>query len=122
MKAFHKQLGLLLGIGFALITIITLSFASIRSNIVKKDSNHAKALKTWYFNGTNPLDSSHYSLTQTIPCEGEPQTVCAIEADEDGTFPDLSGRKPDIQEVLDDIANNQTPTTNNTVKSFRANP
>ncbi|VTP87463.1 Uncharacterised protein [Sphingobacterium daejeonense] len=71
------------------------------------------------FNGDDPLEPSDYTLTSGS-CGGTPQTVCTIEAPNNGGQPMLgTSQIADIEDALESIENNK-PTANGTVKSFRS--
>ncbi|MBV2227597.1 hypothetical protein [Sphingobacterium mizutaii] len=120
MKSIHKNRTSVLGLVLSLIALSAITLTSIKAG-EKASENETRIPATWSFTGTNPLDSSHYTLGQPLPCNDVPEQICSIEADASGSYPDLTPqRKADIQEVLDALDNNEVPSTNNTVTGFRS--
>ena len=119
MKLKNKNKITVLGLGLSLCALLSIAFA--HSN--RMDAEIAKTSDAlplvWYFNGDDPLEPSDYTLTSGS-CGGTPQTVCSIEAPNNGGQPMLgTSQIADIEDALESIENNK-PTANGTVKSFRS--
>lgn len=120
MKSINKNRASVLGIGLSLVALIAITLTSIKAG-EKQHENDSRIPATWGFTGTDPLDPAHYTLGQPLPCNDIPEQICTIEADANGSHPNLTTqRKADIQEVLDAIENSEVPSTNNTVTGFRS--
>lgn len=119
MKLKNKNKITVLGLGLSLCALLSLSFAhSNRMDAEIATTSNALPL-VWYFNGDDPLEPSDYTLT-SVSCGGTPQTVCTIEAPNNGGQPMLgTSQIADIEDALESIENNK-PTANGTVKSFRS--
>lgn len=101
---------LLLAIGIVL-------YVNAGENENENETNRSAPL-TWYFNGTDPLDENHYTLNP-VPCSGLAETICTIEANNNGGVPELGAAQlQDIQDALDSLEDDPMP--NATVKSFRS--
>jgi len=119
MKSKNKNKITVLGLGLSLCALLSIAFAgSNKMDAASAVPSDALPL-VWYFNGDDPLDASDYTLTAGS-CGGTPQTVCTIEAPNNGGQPLMgSSQISDIQDALESIENDD-PTTNDTVKSFRS--
>jgi|GEM_PF-962547 len=115
-----KRRASVLGLALSLVVLSAITLTSIKAG-EKASGSETRIPAEWSFTGTNPLDSSHYTLGQPNQCNDIPEQICTIEADNSGGYPNLSSqRKADIQEVLDALDNDEVPSTNNTVTGFRS--
>lgn len=102
--------GLLLALGIVL-------YASAEKN---ETQNVVSAPMVWYFNGGDAKNPNNYSLSQTYDCGTAEETICSIEANNNGGVPLLgSTQLQHIDDALESIKNGNAED-NDTVLSFRA--